>query len=78
MKSVEILKEEFEKAGLVVAEEVSLKVVEAIKSSLIRMAAEADESAIKSMAPVGTLVLTALDGEIKKLIDFNKDGKIGE
>lgn len=78
MDSVKILKEEFEKAGLILAEEAAMKVVVALKASLTRMSVEASEAAVKSMAPVGLLVLTALDGEIKKLIDFNKDSKIGE
>lgn len=78
MTSVEILKEELEKKGLVAAEQVALKVYEALKASATRMSFEADEAAVKSLAPVLVIVLNALEPQVKELIDFNKNKVVGE
>lgn len=76
--AVQILKEELEKKGIIAAEKVALDLYEALKASAARMTIEADESAVKAIAPVLTIVLTAMESQVKGLIDFNKDGKIGE
>jgi len=76
--SVTILKEELEKKGIIAAEKVALDLYEALKASAARMTLEADEATVKTIAPVLTIVLTAMESQVKGLIDFNKDGKIGE
>lgn len=78
MKTIDILKEEAKKEGLELAEVACQKTIKVIKSTLARAALEADEEAFKAVAPIGTIVVTALDPMVEKLIDFNHDGKIGE
>ena len=78
MTSVEILKEEFEKAGLVVAEEAAMKALEALKSTMARIALEGEEASLKTIAPIATIVLTAIEPQLLKLIDFNKNGVVGK
>ena len=78
MTSVEILKEELEKKGLVAGEIVALKLYEALKAAASRMSIEAEETAVKSLAPVLVIVLNALEPQVKDLIDFNKNKVVGE
>lgn len=78
MTSVDILKEELEKKGLVAGEIVALKLYEALKAAATRMSLESDESAVKALAPVLVIVLNALEPQVKELIDFNKNKVVGE
>jgi hypothetical protein len=78
MKSVDILKEELEKKGLVAGEIVALKLYEALKASATRMSLESEEAAVKSLAPILVIVLNALEPQVKELIDFNKNKVVGE
>lgn len=78
MKTVKILEEEAKKEGLVLAEEGCQKVIKVIKAVLARIPLESDETSLKAIAPIGLLVLSAVEPSLNNLIDFNKDGKIGE
>ena len=78
MKSAQIISEELKAAGLPLAEEVVQQIVDvATKKIIPRLAAEADESAVKAVAGVALLALPALEPAIEKLEDFNKDGHVG-
>ena len=77
MKAVEILKEEFEKEGMDIAEEVLASVVKIIGEKVLpRLAIEADESAVKAVAAIGIPVFKALEPSLLVAID-KLDGEVG-
>lgn len=78
MKSVDIVKTELAKSGIVLAEELVHGIVDClVKKILPELALNADESAIKAVAGVACLALPALMPAIEKLEDLNHDGKVG-
>jgi hypothetical protein len=79
MKSSEIMLEELKKAGLVGAEVAAHELEKCLFHVIVpRLAAEADEAAVKMIAAGALLVIPAIEPAIEKVLDFNKDGKIGE
>lgn len=69
MKAIEILKEEAKKAGKHIEHEVLVDALELVKASLPRLAVEADEPAIKSVAGIALIVLPAIEPKIQEAID---------
>lgn len=78
MKTLEIVKEEFKKSGLEVAEEVAEKVTCVLFDKVIpRLAVEAEEQGIKSACFFISPIAPVIKSELLKLED-KIDGKIGE
>jgi hypothetical protein len=79
MKAVEIIVEELKKAGLVMGEVAAHELEKCLFHVIVpRLALEADEAAVKMIAGGALLVIPAIEPAIEKVLDFNKDGKIGE
>lgn len=76
MKLVEILKEEGEKKGLVIAEVAIVKAYETLEVVAPRLVAEG-EGFEKTIGVVLATALPVFKSAIEKLADLNKDGKIG-
>lgn len=77
MKALEILKEEAEKKGIESAELVLSQALELMEAVAPRLAAEAEESAAKIVGSGLVMALPVFKPSLEKLIDLNKDGKIG-
>lgn len=77
MKAVDILKEEAEKKGIESAELVLAQALELIEAVAPRLAAEADEAPAKVIGSGLVMGLPVFKPSLEKLIDLNKDGKIG-
>ena len=76
MKAVEILKEEFKKAGLAELEAVAEEAIKVVFEKIIpRLAVEADESYVKMAAGVASLASSALESAALKAAD-KIDGQI--
>lgn len=76
MKLVEILKEEGEKKGLLVAEVAIVKVYEVLEAVAPRLVLEG-EGFEKTVGVVLSTALPVFKSAIEKLADLNADGKIG-
>lgn len=79
MKSVKIILEELKAQGIIVAE-VLLEDVEKcfFHKILPKLILEADEAPAKLIASGLSLIAPAIEPSIKKAIDLNNDGHIGE
>lgn len=76
MKSVQIMKEEIQKAFPGVAEEVIEKGVAVIfEKALPRIAVEEDNAIVKSVAGVAVMAYPAIKPSLEKLTDLDHDGK---
>ena len=70
MKSTDIIMEELKKEGLIVAEAVAQKLEQCIFHKIVpRLAAEADEPAVKMIAGGAMMVIPALEPVVEKAID---------
>lgn len=76
MKLVQILKEEGEKKGLVIAEVAIVKVYETLEAVAPRLVAEG-EGVEKTVGIILSTALPVFKSAIEKLADLNKDGKVG-
>lgn len=75
-KELEIVKEEFEKAGIDMAEEVLEKAVSTLCEKVVpRLAIESEKPAIKAVAGVVAMAYPTLKPAIEKATDLNHDGK---
>jgi len=77
MKTVEIVKEEFKKIGLDIAEDAVIAATKVLIEKIVpRLALEADESAIKAVAAVAAPLLVFVEPKILELAD-KIDGQQG-
>jgi hypothetical protein len=76
MKLLDLLKEEGEKKGLVIAEVAIVKVYEVLEAVAPRLVVEG-EGAEKIIGSVLATALPVFKSAVEKLADLNKDGKIG-
>lgn len=77
MKAVEILKEEAEKKGIESAELVLSQALELLEAVAPRLALEAEEAPAKMIGSGLQMALPVFKPTLEKVIDLNKDGKIG-
>lgn len=77
MKSIQIIKEEAEKKGIVLAEKAIVDVYSVLEAAAPRLALEAEDAAGKVAGSVLSVALPAFKPMVEKLADLNKDGKIG-
>lgn len=77
MKASEILAEEAKKQGIEAAELVLKQAFELLEAVAPRLALEADEPAAKSAGGFFAMILPSVKPAAEKLMDLNKDGKIG-
>ena len=76
MKLLDLLKEEGEKKGLVIAEVAIVKVYEVLEAVAPRLVVEG-EGAEKIIGSVLATALPVFKSAVEKLADLNKDGQIG-
>lgn len=76
MKLLELLKEEGEKKGLVIAEVAIVKVYEVLEAVAPRLVVEG-EGVEKIIGSVLATALPVFKSAVEKLADLNADGKIG-
>jgi hypothetical protein len=77
MKTAQIVAEELKSAGLEIMEDSLVKVINCLSDKILpRLALEADEAAVKAVASVGIIVISALKPAILGAVD-KIDGQIG-
>lgn len=77
MKAFAIVQEEAKKQGIEAAELVLKQALELVEAVAPRLAIEAEEPAAKVIGSGLTMILPAVKPALEKLIDLNKDNKIG-
>ena len=78
MKSIKIVLSNLKKAGVEQAEVICVKAFEAIENSLPEIAVDPETSPVeKGAASILATVVPVLKPHIEKLVDFDKDGKVG-
>lgn len=73
----DILVSEAKTAGIAEAEKAIVAAIGVLEKVAARSVVECDDATIKSLAPIFSIVLTALKPELLKLADINHDSKIG-
>lgn len=75
-KAIEILKEEYKKAGMEIAEEALEKTAEVLFEKVLpRIAIEDENPIVKSISGVVLLAYPALKPALQKATDLNHDGE---
>ncbi len=76
MKFIDILKQEAEKSGLLLGEKAIADAIKLLEVVCMRSSVEAEETSIKTVAPIVLIVLNAVKPQLEKLADMNHDGKL--